>query len=99
MWIQRKRPSQLSCGSLCSLINSDTVKNASFNASNFRLNFEWKDEFLSWNASQTPGIEDLRVDVDDIWVPDIDVFNLVSRKELRDRQKVGVFSCPEQLNR
>ena len=89
MWIQRKRPSQLSCGSLCSLINSDTVKNASFNASNFRLNFEWKDEFLSWNASQAKGIEDLRLDIEDIWVPDIDVYNLVSRKGLREREQVG----------
>ena len=67
--------------------------------SNFRLELKWKDEFLSWNASQAGGIDQLRVDLDDIWIPDIDVFNLVSRKELRDRQKVGVFSCPEQLNR
>ena len=74
---------------MCSPIKSDLIKNASFNLSNFRLTFEWKDEFLSWNASQAQGIDKVRVDVDNIWIPDIDVYNLVSRKELRDRQKVG----------
>ena len=57
--------------------------------SNFRLNLEWRDEFLSWNASQAKGIEDLRLDIEDIWVPDIDVYNLVSRKGLREREQVG----------
>ena len=76
---------------MCSPIKSDLIKNASFNLSNFRLTFKWKDEFLSWNASQAQGIDKVRVDVDNIWIPDIDVYNLVSRKELRDRQKVGLM--------
>ena len=49
-----------------------------------------KDEFLSWNASQAKGIEDLRLDIEDIWVPDIEVYNLISRKGLRDKEQVGV---------
>ena len=55
---------------------------------NSRLNFAWKDQFLSWNASQAEDIEQLRMDIEDIWIPDIEVFNLVSRKELRDREQV-----------
>ena len=59
--------------------------------SNFRLELKWKDEFLSWNASQAKGIEDLRLEVEDIWVPDIEVFNLVSRKGLREGEQTGVI--------
>ena len=59
------------------------------NVSYFRLNLEWKDEFLSWNASQAKGIEDLRLDIEDIWVPDIEVYNLVSRKGPREKEQVG----------
>ena len=55
---------------------------------NFRLNFAWKDEFLSWNASQADGIDQLRLDLEDIWIPDIEVYNLVSRTGLRDREQV-----------
>merc|ERR1719430_1191397 len=53
----------------------------------FWLNFRWKDEFLSWNASQAEGIDQLRLDLDDLWFPDIEVYNLVSRKGLRDREQ------------
>ena len=49
----------------------------------------WKDEFLSWNASLAHGIEKLRIDVEDIWVPDIEVFNLVAQKGLREKEQVG----------
>jgi len=52
------------------------------------LNFAWKDQFLSWNASQAEDIEQLRLDIEDIWIPDIEVYNLVSRKGLRDREQV-----------
>ena len=44
---------------------------------NFRLNFAWKDEFLPWNASQAQGIDQLRLDIEDIWIPDIEVYNLI----------------------
>ena len=60
----------------------------------FRLNFRWKDEFLSWNASQAGGIDQLRLDLDDIWIPDIEVYNLVSRKGLRDREQVMDLKGP-----
>ena len=54
----------------------------------FRLNFAWKDEFLSWNASQTRGIDQLRIDAKDIWVPDIEPFNAGAQKGLREREQV-----------
>ena len=59
--------------------------------SNFRLNLAWKDEFLVWNSSQAEGIEDVRMDVEDIWIPDIEVYNLVARKGLREREQVKPF--------
>ena len=48
----------------------------------------WKDEFLSWNASHAHGIEKLRIDVEDIWGPDIEAFNLVAQKGLREKELV-----------
>ena len=60
------------------------------NESFLRLNFEWKDEFLAWNSSQAQGIDKLRLDVGDIWIPDIEVYNLVSRRGLREKEQVGL---------
>ena len=54
----------------------------------FRLNLAWKDEFLSWNASQAEGIDKLRVNAKDIWVPDIEPFNAAAQKGLREREQV-----------
>ena len=59
--------------------------------SDFRLNLAWKDEFLVWNSSQAQGIEDVRMNVEDIWIPDIEVYNLVARKSLREREQVKPF--------
>merc|ERR1711971_1178355 len=56
------------------------------------LNLEWKDEFLRWNASQAGDIDKLRMNVEDIWVPDIEVYNQVSQKGLRDREQVVLES-------
>jgi len=56
------------------------------------LNFEWKDEFLAWNSSQAQGIDKLRLDVGDIWIPDIEVYNLVSRRGLREKEQVVLES-------
>jgi len=62
---------------------------------NIWLNFAWKDEFLSWNASQAAGIDKLRVDVKDIWVPDIEPYNAVVQKGLREREQVLLESSGE----
>jgi len=61
------------------------------------LNFAWKDEFLPWNASQAQGIDQLRLDIEDIWIPDIEVYNLISRKGLRDREQVVLESSGDIL--
>ena len=49
---------------------------------------EWKDEFLSWNASQAEGIDRLRMDAKDVWVPDVEVYNLVAQRGLREKEQV-----------
>ena len=59
-----------------------------FAALDFRLNLAWKDEFLSWNASHVEGINQLRIDTKDIWVPDIEPFNAGAQKGLREREQV-----------
>jgi len=61
------------------------------------LNLAWKDEFLVWNSSQAQGIEDIRMDIEDIWIPDIEVYNVVARKGLREREQVVVSSTGEIL--
>ena len=45
---------------------------------------------MRWNTSQAGDIDKLRMDTEDIWVPDIEVYNRVSRKGLRDREQVNV---------
>ncbi|XP_070543884.1 neuronal acetylcholine receptor subunit alpha-7-like [Ptychodera flava] len=41
-------------------------------------NKEWRDEFLSWNASDYDGIETIRLPVSLIWTPDIKLYNLAT---------------------
>ena len=53
-----------------------------------RLNFEWTDPRLAWNESHANGIRDVRLNINDIWLPDIEVYNLVSKKALRRQDTV-----------
>ena len=48
-----------------------------------RLNYEWTDPRLAWNESHANGIRDVRLNIKDIWLPDIEFYNLVSKKSLR----------------
>ena len=68
----------------------------------FRLNYEWKDPRLAWNASHANGIEDVRLNIKDIWLPDIEVYNLVSKKALRregeDQVNIKFILSPEDVN-
>ena len=45
---------------------------------------------MAWNSSQAQGIDKLILDIGDIWIPDIEVYNLVSRKGLREKEQVGL---------
>ena len=56
-----------------------------------RLNLEWNDPRLAWNESHANGIQDVRLDINDIWLPDIKVFNLVSKKALQRRKDTVNF--------
>ena len=55
-----------------------------FLSNNFlkRLNFEWMDPRLAWNESHANGIEDVRLNRKDVWLPDIDIYNLVKKNHL-----------------
>jgi len=50
---------------------------------NMWLNLEWNDPRLAWNESHANGIQDVRLNINDIWLPDIEIYNLVSKKALR----------------
>ena len=66
------------------------------------MNYEWKDPRLAWNASHANGIEDVRLNIKDIWLPDIEVYNLVSKKALRregeDQVNIKFILSPEDVN-
>ena len=47
------------------------------------MNYEWNDPRLAWNESHANGIQDVRLNIKDIWLPDIEIYNLVSKKALR----------------
>lgn len=42
------------------------------------LNFQWTDEFLTWKPENYQGVKTIRVPIDQIWKPDILLYNSVS---------------------
>ena len=47
-----------------------------------RFNFEWMDPRLAWNESHANGIENVRLNRKDVWLPDIEIYNLVKSDHL-----------------
>ncbi|KAI4886854.1 hypothetical protein NFI96_021435, partial [Prochilodus magdalenae] len=43
--------------------------------SNIWLNMRWYDHYLQWNQSEYPGVKNLRFTTDQIWTPDILLYN------------------------
>ncbi|ELT90655.1 hypothetical protein CAPTEDRAFT_87145, partial [Capitella teleta] len=39
------------------------------------LHHEWKDDFLSWDPAEFDGLTKIRLPVNDIWSPDIVLYN------------------------
>lgn len=35
----------------------------------------WKDNILSWNASEYDGVEELHLTKKEVWVPDMSIYN------------------------
>ena len=67
-----------------------------------RLNYEWTDPRLAWNKSHANGIQDVWLNIKDIWLPDIEIFNLVSKKPLRregeEKVNLKLILFPEDVN-
>merc|ERR1719158_1718144 len=40
-------------------------------------NVEWKDPFLSWDEDEYGGVHDVRLETEEIWLPDIECYNQV----------------------
>ncbi|XP_067004615.2 neuronal acetylcholine receptor subunit non-alpha-3 [Anabrus simplex] len=38
--------------------------------------WEWKDALLTWNPDSNSGIADLRIESDDVWVPDVSMYSM-----------------------
>uniref|UniRef100_A0A673FMA7 Neuronal acetylcholine receptor subunit alpha-7 n=1 Tax=Sinocyclocheilus rhinocerous TaxID=307959 RepID=A0A673FMA7_9TELE len=43
--------------------------------SNIWLNMHWYDHYLQWNQSEYPGVKNLRFTTDQVWTPDILLYN------------------------
>lgn len=39
------------------------------------INYLWKDEYLMWKPEEWGGVKDIRIPIDDIWRPDIILYN------------------------
>jgi len=55
---------------------------------NFWLNFEWTDPFLTWKKELNEGVQDVRLETEDIWFPDFECYNQVKKEPLRRRDTV-----------
>merc|ERR1712131_60541 len=53
------------------------------------MNYNWQDRFLTWNHTVYP-MDDIRVSVDDIWTPDLEVYNSNKSPELTANDKTRV---------
>ncbi|XP_061676105.1 neuronal acetylcholine receptor subunit alpha-7-like [Syngnathoides biaculeatus] len=42
---------------------------------NVRLQMQWYDHYLQWNQSEYPGVKNLRFTADQVWTPDILLYN------------------------
>jgi len=58
------------------------------------LRMVWKDEYLSWNPNKNGGITKMFFTPDQIWTPDMTLFNGI-KTEVDNDQKVVVFSDGE----
>ncbi|XP_016421819.1 neuronal acetylcholine receptor subunit alpha-7-like [Sinocyclocheilus rhinocerous] len=48
--------------------------------SNIWLNMHWYDHYLQWNQSEYPGVKNLRFTTDQVWTPDILLYNSADDK-------------------
>jgi len=56
------------------------------------INLEWKDELLRWNSTDEEDIDDLRLPVEDIWIPDIELYNKIDSSGLRGKETAVIDS-------
>eukprot|EP00092_Neocalanus_flemingeri_P006147 GFUD01006618.1.p1 GENE.GFUD01006618.1~~GFUD01006618.1.p1 ORF type:complete len:250 (+),score=24.61 GFUD01006618.1:33-752(+) len=56
------------------------------------LNLKWTDEYLSWDNTDGQVLKDIRLRAEDIWLPDIEIYNMLKREDLRTRDTVVVTS-------
>ena len=54
------------------------------------LQFEWKDEFLTWRPDMNSGIKEISLPADKVWKPDFVTYNSVCRDPIIGFQ----LSCP-----
>ena len=47
-------------------------------STNLWYNFLWKDEYLTWDPQVWGGVDTIRVPIDDIWKPDVLLYNSIS---------------------
>merc|ERR1712189_136749 len=77
------KPVQMSIGlTLQQILNIDIEESSMTGI--YWINFEWVDDYLAWSEDdEAQNIGKISLSADDIWMPDIEVYNMIDAKYLR----------------
>ena len=56
---------------------------------NVWLELKWRDQFLSWNATEYDGVEYISVDSKDVWLPDLMLFSQRGKVYMLNHESIG----------
>jgi nicotinic acetylcholine receptor len=59
--------------------------------SNIFLIMSWQDDFLKWNPADYDGTETLMIPGDDIWIPDVFVYNIYGEPEVQKADRLNAL--------
>merc|ERR1712198_619736 len=87
-----KQPVQVKIGlTLQQILNIDIEESSMTGI--YWVNIEWVDDYLAWSEEdEAQNMEKIILPADDIWIPDIEVYNMIDAKYLRRQETVVVDS-------
>merc|ERR1712126_40185 len=85
-----KQPVQVKLGlTLQQILNIDIEESSMTGI--YWVNIEWQDDYLAWSKDEYENVESVKLPANDIWIPDIEVYNMIDTKYLRRQETVVVF--------
>merc|ERR1712198_653459 len=86
-----KQPVQVKIGlTLQQILNIDIEESSMTGI--YWVNIEWVDDYLAWSEDdEAQNMEKIILPANDIWIPDIEVYNMIDAKYLRRQETVVVF--------